>query len=110
MSFRYYVYIVTNPERTVLYTGITNNLQYRIIEHYQNRGQEETFAGRYYCYNLIYYEGFDYVNDAIAREKEIKKWRREKKLALIKKRNPHWIFLNIKICGEWPPKERVKRY
>ena len=65
MSFRYYVYIVTNPERKVLYTGVTNKLEIRIIEHYQKRGQEDTFAGKNYCYNLIYYEGFNYINDAI---------------------------------------------
>ena len=109
MSSRYYLYIVTNPERSVLYTGVTNNLQFRIIEHYQNRGLEYTFAGKFYCYNLIYYEGYDYINDAIAREKEIKKWRREKKVALIKKFNPCWIFLNKKICNGWPPNFKVKR-
>lgn len=77
MQKNFYVYIVTNPERTVLYTGMTSNLAQRIIEHYLNRGQEETFAGKYYCYNLIFYETYQYVNDAIARA-EIKKWRREK--------------------------------
>ena len=70
MNIRYYIYIVTNPQREVLYTGLTNDLQTRIIEHYQNRGNEQTFTGKYYCYNLIYYEGFNYINDAIAREKK----------------------------------------
>src|SRR5258705_5585317 len=70
----YYVYIVTNPERTVLYTGVTNNLPQRLIEHYTNRGQPKTFAGKYYCYNLIYFECFQYINDAIAKEKVIKGW------------------------------------
>ena len=83
MNFRYYIYIVTNPQKEVIYTGLTNDLQARIIEHYQNRGNEQTFAGKYFCYNLIYYEGFNYINEAIAREKEIKGWRREKKLTLI---------------------------
>lgn len=55
---QYYVYIVTNLERTVFYTGVTNDIVQRIIEHYQNSGKEETFAGRYYCYNLIFYEEF----------------------------------------------------
>jgi putative endonuclease len=109
MTFSYYVYIVTNPEREVLYTGITNNLRVRIIEHYQNRGQSHSFAGKYYCYNLIYYEGFNYINDAIAREKEIKGWRREKKLALIKQFNPCWTFLNGNVCERWPPDFRIKR-
>jgi putative endonuclease len=110
MSFRYYVYIVTNPEREILYTGITNNLPVRIIEHYQNRGNEKTFAGKYYCYNLIYYEGFNYINDAIRREKEIKGWRREKKLTLIKSFNPSWTFLNRTICNRWPPDSKAKRF
>ena len=65
----YYVYIVTNPERTVLYTGVTNNLSQRLTEHWANKGQPKTFAGKYYCYNLIYYEYFTYINNAIAREK-----------------------------------------
>ena len=75
---QYYIYIVTNPERTVLYTGVTNNLQQRLIEHWINRGDPKTFAWQFYCYNLIYFEEFSYIYNAIAREKEIKGWRREK--------------------------------
>ena len=71
-KYQYYIYIVTNPERTVLYTGVTNNLSQRLIEHWVNKGNSKTFAGKYYCYNLIYYEDFQYINNAIAREKEIK--------------------------------------
>ncbi|MEO5998011.1 MAG: GIY-YIG nuclease family protein [Chitinophagaceae bacterium] len=80
-NHEYYVYIVTNKIRTVLYTGITNNLPQRIIEHYLNRGNPKTFAGRYNCHHLVYHEYFDYVVDAITREKEIKKWSRKKKIA-----------------------------
>ena len=105
----YSVYIVTNPERNVLYTGVTNDLVQRLIEHWLKRGTPDTFAGKYYCYNLIYYEDFQYVNDAIAREKEIKGWRRQKKLDLIKTTNPDWTFLNGQICGGWPPKEITTR-
>lgn len=105
----YYIYIVTNPERTVLYTGVTNNLSQRLIEHWTNRGQLKTFAGKYYCYNLIYYEYFTYINNAIAKEKEIKGWRRQKKLDLIKTMNPDWTFLNPTICGSWPPKDVKSR-
>ena len=105
----YYIYIVTNPERNVLYTGVTNDLSRRLIEHWQNRGNPKTFAGKYYCYNLIYYEEFKYINDAIAREKEIKGWRRQKKLDLIKATNPDWTFLNPSICDGWPPEEVRKR-
>jgi putative endonuclease len=75
----YYVYMVTNPERTVLYIGVTNNLELRLAEHYFNKREPKTFAGKYYCYNLIFFEEFQYVNDAIAREKELKGWSRSKK-------------------------------
>ena len=93
----YFTYITTNPAKTVLYTGVTNNLYTRIQEHYFNRGKKETFAGRYYCYNLIYYERFNDVNHAIQREKEIKGWTRAKKLNLIKRNNPKLNFLNKSI-------------
>ena len=106
----YYIYIVTNPQRTVLYIGVTNDLAIRLMEHYSNRGQFKTFAGRYYCYNLIYYETFQYINNAIAREKEIKGWRRQKKLDLIKKMNPDWIFFNERFCIHWPPKDIQTRF
>ena len=107
---QYYIYIVTNPERTVLYTGVTNNLSQRLVEHWTNRGQPKTFAGKYYCYNLIYYEEFSYIYNAIAREKEIKGWRKQKKFDLIKAKNPDFFFLNAQICEEWPPKETRSRY
>ncbi len=109
MKHSYYVYIVTNPERTVLYTGVTNDLIQRLLEHYLTRGKDKTFAGKYYCYNLIFYEEFQYIHDAIAREKEIKGWRREKKLSLIKSENPNWTFLNARLCEGWPPKEITTR-
>jgi putative endonuclease len=106
----YYIYIVTNPERRVLYTGVTNDLPQRLAEHWLNRGQAKTFAGKYYCYNLIYYEYFPYIINALQREKEIKGWSRKKKLDLIKTKNPDWTFLNPSICKEWPPTEVKKRY
>ena len=90
-NYNFYVYITTNP---VLYTGVTNNLDRRLAEHFENRGKPETFADKYYCDNLIYYEHFSDINQAIEREKEIKKWRREKKEALINSFNPEWKFLN----------------
>ena len=100
----YFVYITTNPEKNVLYTGVTNNLEQRLIEHYLCRGKRKTFAGRYFCYCLIYYERFTYVDQAIRREKEIKGWTRKKKLALIKEMNPDFRYLNEEIM-EWPPDE-----
>jgi putative endonuclease len=109
MLKNYSVYIVTNPERNVLYTGVTNDLIQRLSEHYFNKGKDTTFAGKYYCYNLIFYEDYSYVNDAIAREKEIKGWRRQKKLDLIKSFNPAWTFLNAQLCNGWPPEELITR-
>jgi len=91
----YFTYITTNPEKTTLYVGMTNDLVIRIQQHFENRGSRKTFAGRYYCYNLIYWERFDTPAHAIEREKEIKKWRREKKVALINAVNPNWNTLLI---------------
>ncbi len=90
----YFVYIVTNPNKTVLYIGVTNDLETRLTQHYENRGNKKTFAGRYYCYHLIYWERHQYIEHAIEREKEIKKWRRAKKETLINEFNPDWKFLN----------------
>jgi len=92
----FYVYITTNPGRTTFYIGMTNNLRKRLQEHHDNRGDPETFAGRYYCYKLIYYVAYRTAQEAIEREKELKKWRREKKEALINEVNPEWEFLNYK--------------
>jgi putative endonuclease len=101
----FYIYILTNELRTVFYTGVTNDLLQRITEHYQNRGQQTTFCGRYNVYWLLYFEGHKYINNAIARENEIKGWRREKKLKLVAEMNPALTFLNEEIFGKWPPEE-----
>jgi putative endonuclease len=95
----YYVYITTNKNKTVLYTGITNDLRRRLWEHEQGTKvlNTKSFTGKYNAYHLIYYEEFGHVTDAIAREKEIKGWRREKKVALIDKMNPGWRFLNDEV-------------
>ena len=93
----YFVYITTNVSRTVLYIGVTNDLEIRRKQHHDNKGKQETFAGRYYCHNLVYWERFQYINDAIAREKELKKWNRSKKNNLIEDLNPSWKFLNQEV-------------
>jgi len=100
---QYYVYILTNYQKTVLYTGVTNNLAQRIIEHYLDKGNVKTFTGKYNCFYLVYYECTQYINNAILREKEIKGWRREKKMELIESLNPGLKFLNHELLGEWPP-------
>ncbi len=105
---RYLVYILTNHNKTVLYTGITNNLPQRIIEHYLDQETKQTFAGKYNCCYLLYYEVYPSAADAIAREKEIKGWSRKKKVVLIEKVNQSWKFLNSEIM-DWPPPERIER-
>nr|WP_321487598.1 GIY-YIG nuclease family protein [uncultured Draconibacterium sp.] len=91
----YFVYIVTNKNKTVLYIGVTNDLQRRVYEH--ENGLIPGFTKKYNCHFLIYYEHFQNIDDAIVREKEIKKWRREKKENLISETNPNWNFLNTQI-------------
>jgi putative endonuclease len=95
-THNYYVYIVTNKNKTVLYIGVTNNLKIRLQQHYQNAipFTHKSFAGKYNVYNLLYYERFEYIEQAIAREKELKGWRRSKKEDLINTINPDWKFLN----------------
>ena len=95
----YFVYIVTNKNKTVLYTGVTNDLYRRLTEHLENAKpvQHLSFAGNYNTYHLVFYERYDNVMNAIAREKEIKGWSRRKKEALINDFNPSWKFLNDEV-------------
>ena len=86
-----YVYIATNKSRT-LYIGVTNNLERRMWEHRQKIGSK--FAAKYNITRLAYYETFDDIRDAIAREKELKGWRRDKKVDLIEDDNPLWDDLS----------------
>jgi putative endonuclease len=98
MLYNYFIYITTNENKTTLYIGVTNNIQRRLSQHYfDSQNLKRSFAGKYNCYYLIYYEGFEDINTAIMREKEIKKWRREKKEILISKFNPKWEFLNHQV-------------
>jgi putative endonuclease len=101
---KYFTYILTNYKKTVLYVGVTNSLERRLTEHFSNRGNNDSFTGKYSCFYLLYYESFKYINDAIAREKEIKGWSRKKKENLINEENQSWEFLNTKIMT-WPPTE-----
>jgi putative endonuclease len=86
---RFHVYIITNRARShVLYTGITGNLSRRVFEH-KNK-LVSGFTSRYNLTRLVHYECFVYPDAAINREKEIKGWRRSKKICLIESMNPHW--------------------
>jgi putative endonuclease len=91
----YFVYILTNIARTVLYIGVTNNLKRRLSEHKKEfLTARKSFAGRYNCVYLVYFEHHGYILNAIGREKQIKGWLRSKKKALIEEFNPSWKFLN----------------
>ena len=91
---KYYVYILTNKNRKVLYVGMTNNLSKRLIQHKENiEYKVKTFASKYNLKHLVYYQKFTWVQNAIAREKELKGWRREKKLDLIRAFNSQFEFL-----------------
>ncbi len=92
----FYVYIMTNgPRSHVLYTGMTGYLPRRVFQH--KHKLFPGFTSRYNLTRLVYYEMFAYPGDAIAREKEIKDWRRGKKIALIESMNPQWHDL----VAEW---------
>ena len=88
----YYVYILTNKANTVFYIGVTSDIEQRIWQH-----KEKIFKGftsRYNCNKLVYFENFQWVHDAIAREKQLKGGSRQKKIDLIVKENPSWSDLS----------------
>jgi len=87
-DYNFWVYIVTNEHARVLYAGMTNDLARRISE--PRAGEIPGFAADYRCKKLVYYEHCTNVLDAIAREKQLKKWSRAKKVALIATLNPRW--------------------
>ena len=108
MIYNYYIYIMTNQHRTVLYTGVTNSLTRRVGQH--REGKDGTFTATYNVNRLVYWEAFVNIRNAISREKEIKGWRREKKLALVNTLNPEWndlgdTFLDLGPApkGTWKP-------
>ncbi len=84
----YYVYILASKKNGVLYTGITNDITRRVWEH--KEGQVESFTKKYCVKTLIYYEEFESINDALYREKCIKRWKREWKIKLIESVNKEW--------------------
>ncbi len=92
-----YIYIMSNFKRTVLYIGVTSNLEKRIHEHTQLGGS--SFTSKYKCKYLLYFECFDRIQEAIDREKELKRFKKEWKLNLIKSVNPNLISLNAQVQG-----------
>ena len=89
---QYYVYIMANTHRSVVYTGVTNNLVRRVYEH-KNHLDKGSFTSRYNVENLVYYETTSNIESAIEREKQIKGWNRKHKNKLIESKNPNWIDL-----------------
>lgn len=88
-----YVYILTNKNNTVLYTGVTSRLLERLYEHRVGH-HINAFTKRYNCTKLVYYEGYNLIIDAIVREKQIKGGSRAKKISLIESINPQWDDLS----------------
>lgn len=88
----YYVYILTNWDNKVIYTGVTNNLERRIYEH-KNK-LVDGFTKKYNVNKLVYYDGTTDVKSAISREKQIKGWTRKKKNDLVETMNPNWEDLS----------------
>ena len=90
-EYRFYVYIMASRSLT-LYIGFTSNLEVRVEQH--RCGTYEGFSKSYKCHRLVYFEQFQEATVAIAREKQLKRWSRAKKIALIKRVNPAWADLS----------------
>jgi putative endonuclease len=103
-QYNFYIYILTNHNRKILYTGVTNDLERRLQEHYFGDDNTNSFTYKYKCFYLVWFERHQYINHAIEREKEIKGWVRAKKIKLIEEENPTWNFLNKDVM-EWPPQK-----
>jgi len=92
---RYFVYLLASKQNGTLYVGVTGDLAARVAQH--RDGRNDGFTRRYDVHTLVWFQEFSDIHDAIAREKQIKKWRRAWKLELIEKFNPDWddLFLRI---------------
>ena len=95
---QYYVYILTNKNHTVLYTGVTRDLIRRVYEH-KNHLDPNSFTSKYKVTKLVYYEETSDVTAAIEREKQIKSWPRHRKIGLIFEMNPCWVDFYDRING-----------
>ncbi|MBL4755419.1 MAG: GIY-YIG nuclease family protein [Flavobacteriales bacterium] len=92
-----YLYILTNKYKTVTYTGVTSDLKGRLLKHINK--VYKGFTSKYNCHDLVYFEKQQSMEDAIRREKEVKKWGKRKKKALIESFNPEWEFLNDQVLN-----------
>ncbi|MBR4245618.1 MAG: GIY-YIG nuclease family protein [Treponema sp.] len=93
MSKKGYVYFMTNSTNSVLYIGVTSDLQKRVLQHKNH--EYEGFSDRYNCEKLVYFEECNDIEAAIAREKQLKNWHREWKNSLVEKMNPEWKDLAV---------------
>jgi len=91
-----YIYIMTNKVNSVLYIGVTSQLYFRIIEH-KEKVYPSSFTSKYNCNKLVYYESFTSIEEAILREKQLKKWNRAWKIQLVEKFNKDWVDLTNEI-------------
>ncbi len=89
----YYVYIMTNKINTVVYIGVTNDIQRRLYEH--KNELVDGFTKKYHLHKLVYNESYNDVKDALRREKQLKGWKRERKNALIQSVNPKWDDISV---------------
>ncbi len=96
MTKRYFVYILASKKNGTLYVGITSNLGKRVEIHKENYFKK-SFTAKYSVHNLVYYEVFNNVNEAIYREKQLKWWKRAWKIELIEKLNPEWKDLSKEV-------------
>ena len=94
---QYFVYMLASKRNGILYIGVTNNLLKRVHKH--KNDVTEGFTRKYNVHSLVYYEVFNRIQDAITREKQIKKWKRQWKMELIEKSNPNWedLFESLSI-------------
>lgn len=92
----YYVYIMASISK-VLYIGVTNDIIRRVYEH--KSGKIKGFTSKYRCYKLVYFEYFTQIEEAIQREKQLKRWKREKKITFIEKENSQWRDLYSNVVG-----------
>jgi len=97
-DYNFWVYIVTNRNHSVLYIGVTNDLARRSWEDREETGA--SFPANYRCHKLIYWERYSDIRNVIARETQLKKWSRAKKIALIDRLNPSWLDLSIEVLQD----------
>jgi putative endonuclease len=97
-DYDFWIYVVTNRNHSVLYIGVTNSLSRRTWEHRQGTGANFPAACR--CYKVIYYEHYSDVREALDRETQLKKWSRQKKIALIERLNPSWLDLGSDVLED----------